>query len=208
MQRQKAVGVVIINTANNDVHEMKLDSKNMPEDNITIPSVLIDKSAWQVLAPCRDNINVTFTSEGQASVDADFTSNTALNGAMMRGMALWILFQCGVNMVRYKRRHSELSARADAIARLPVCSYTRNRTSEDAPLNAQDTSDGDEPICTVCLETLDEGDMARKLPCSHIFHQTCLDPWLAQSSSCPVCKREIPNLPPPPSHHQYGALTV
>ena len=45
--------------------------------------------------------------------------------------------------------------------------------------------------CSVCLEEPREGDVLRSLPCMHFFHKACIDPWLASSSCCPVCKHDI-----------------
>lgn len=32
---------------------------------------------------------------------------------------------------------------------------------------------------------------ARKLPCSHIFHEHCLRRWLEQDSSCAICRKTL-----------------
>lgn len=45
--------------------------------------------------------------------------------------------------------------------------------------------------CTVCLEMLDDGDKMRILPCLHQFHATCIDKWLSQQATCPVCKHRL-----------------
>ncbi|KAH7109711.1 hypothetical protein EDB81DRAFT_592729, partial [Dactylonectria macrodidyma] len=41
----------------------------------------------------------------------------------------------------------------------------------------------------ICLETLQDRDMVRHLPCDHIFHSNCITKWfLKQHDTCPVCK--------------------
>ena len=46
--------------------------------------------------------------------------------------------------------------------------------------------------CSICLCNFAVGDQVKLLPCGHIFHKVCLDPWfLDHSSTCPVCKRHI-----------------
>ncbi|KAI3897983.1 hypothetical protein MKW92_004477 [Papaver armeniacum] len=42
--------------------------------------------------------------------------------------------------------------------------------------------------CSVCLEQVDVGEIVRSLPCLHQFHANCIDPWLRQQGTCPVCK--------------------
>lgn len=46
----------------------------------------------------------------------------------------------------------------------------------------------DELTCSVCLEQVDVGELVRSLPCLHQFHANCIDPWLRQQGTCPVCK--------------------
>lgn len=46
--------------------------------------------------------------------------------------------------------------------------------------------------CPICLSNFAVGDQVKLLPCGHIFHKACLDPWfLDHSSTCPICKRHI-----------------
>ncbi|KAF5742598.1 RING/U-box superfamily protein isoform 1 [Tripterygium wilfordii] len=43
--------------------------------------------------------------------------------------------------------------------------------------------------CTVCLAEYQSEDLLRILPyCGHFFHVNCIDIWLQQHSTCPVCR--------------------
>lgn len=39
--------------------------------------------------------------------------------------------------------------------------------------------------CAICWDSMDK---ARKLPCGHLFHNSCLRSWLEQDTSCPTCR--------------------
>jgi len=60
----------------------------------------------------------------------------------------------------------------------------RNTTPSSAPSQAQTT-------CNICLEDFAESEELRLLPCMHQFHASCIDMWLVQKGSCPVCKMSI-----------------
>lgn len=46
--------------------------------------------------------------------------------------------------------------------------------------------------CMICLADFVDGDTLRRLPCTHVFHQPCIDEWLLhRSTSCCLCKTEV-----------------
>eukprot|EP01001_Neometanema_parovale_P000359 NODE_1038_length_1929_cov_115.573643_g987_i0.p1 GENE.NODE_1038_length_1929_cov_115.573643_g987_i0~~NODE_1038_length_1929_cov_115.573643_g987_i0.p1 ORF type:complete len:279 (+),score=17.05 NODE_1038_length_1929_cov_115.573643_g987_i0:92-928(+) len=46
--------------------------------------------------------------------------------------------------------------------------------------------------CCICCEAvrLDSGELC-DLECGHVFHKSCVDPWLDQNSSCPMCRAKV-----------------
>lgn len=42
------------------------------------------------------------------------------------------------------------------------------------------------PTCPVCLERMDDTNGLMTIPCSHVFHCTCLQNW--KGAGCPVCR--------------------
>ncbi|RLN38415.1 hypothetical protein BBJ28_00020413 [Nothophytophthora sp. Chile5] len=42
--------------------------------------------------------------------------------------------------------------------------------------------------CAVCLSAFQVGTRVRMLRCFHRFHPDCIDPWLKDKATCPICK--------------------
>ncbi|KAB0372090.1 hypothetical protein FD755_015882 [Muntiacus reevesi] len=45
--------------------------------------------------------------------------------------------------------------------------------------------------CSICITEYIEGNILRILPCSHEFHDHCIDHWLAEHITCPICRRPV-----------------
>lgn len=45
--------------------------------------------------------------------------------------------------------------------------------------------------CLVCQCAYEDGDTLKKLPCGHLYHVDCIDPWLGMKNTCPVCKKSV-----------------
>jgi len=67
---------------------------------------------------------------------------------------------------------------------LPVESYHKPETEVERPESASQ--------CMICLSDFEEGEALRRLPCTHVFHQPCIDEWLLhRSTQCCLCKVEV-----------------
>ncbi|KAG8437666.1 hypothetical protein GDO86_008394 [Hymenochirus boettgeri] len=53
-------------------------------------------------------------------------------------------------------------------------------TPEELEANSDD--------CAICWDSMQT---ARKLPCGHLFHNSCLRSWLEQDTSCPTCRMSL-----------------
>lgn len=54
--------------------------------------------------------------------------------------------------------------------------------------SSRDSSNGN---CVVCMSDYTNREKLRRLPCNHDFHAKCIDRWLKNNRSCPVCREEI-----------------
>ncbi|KAL9332725.1 hypothetical protein ACSQ67_002335 [Phaseolus vulgaris] len=46
--------------------------------------------------------------------------------------------------------------------------------------------------CAVCLVEFQDSHTVKMLPlCQHVFHQHCIDQWLASRLTCPICRQNL-----------------
>ncbi|XP_037292334.1 E3 ubiquitin-protein ligase Iruka isoform X3 [Manduca sexta] len=45
--------------------------------------------------------------------------------------------------------------------------------------------------CSVCWENFTLGETVSRLECDHIFHSSCIAPWLQLHATCPICRRSL-----------------
>lgn len=115
-----------------------------------------------------------------------------------------------------------LTVPADYLAKLPVFAYlgepehgekniaqaSTTVATEPAlggvPLNRPSSAPDTAPVarssatfaqstCPICLDDFEPNEsQVRELPCRHIFHVDCIDPFLLNNSSlCPICKQSV-----------------
>eukprot|EP00899_Mesostigma_viride_P007560 jgi/Mesvir1/16805/Mv15170-RA.2 len=59
-------------------------------------------------------------------------------------------------------------------------------TFKSGGMNKEDAS------CPVCLGDYEDDDVLRQLPrCDHLFHQACIDLWLGNNITCPLCRLPV-----------------
>lgn len=50
----------------------------------------------------------------------------------------------------------------------------------------------DQKECSICLAMFEDGERVKVLPeCLHAYHSDCVDKWLKNKSSCPLCRSSL-----------------
>lgn len=94
----------------------------------------------------------------------------------------------------------------------------RNLNTLYPDATAEDLANTD-TVCIICREEMVTGILsfqlnfidillhhyfisgAKKLPCNHIFHATCLRSWFQRQQTCPTCRLEVLRAPGQPNVH-------
>ena len=56
----------------------------------------------------------------------------------------------------------------------------------------QQASSKSSMTCSICLNDFTNFTYAKKTPCGHVYHASCIIPWLLVKNTCPVCRNEFP----------------
>uniref|UniRef100_A0A8C3X0U2 RING-type E3 ubiquitin transferase n=1 Tax=Catagonus wagneri TaxID=51154 RepID=A0A8C3X0U2_9CETA len=108
---------------------------------------------------------------------------------------IFVVVLASVLRIRCRPRHSSpdpLQQRtAWAISQLATRRYRAGCRRARAEWPDAGSSCSSAPVCAVCLEEFSEGQELRVISCLHEFHRTCVDPWLHQHRTCPLCMFNI-----------------
>jgi hypothetical protein len=73
------------------------------------------------------------------------------------------------------------------------CYKNKNNTDDTNNINNINNIN----TCSICLEDMNKSNY--KLKCSHEYHKNCIDGWLKNNATCPICRThiviDIPKLP-------------
>ncbi|XP_061072549.1 E3 ubiquitin-protein ligase RNF43-like [Conger conger] len=102
-------------------------------------------------------------------------------------MAFVLRFRC-------RSKRSWVSVRQQtlrAVSSLETRSYSSQRYPGSLRPGGAGASSSTTPGCAICLEEFLEGEDLRIISCAHEFHKECVDPWLLQHRTCPLCMHNI-----------------
>ncbi|GBM39702.1 hypothetical protein AVEN_47509-1 [Araneus ventricosus] len=78
--------------------------------------------------------------------------------------------------------------------------YSQSAIVQDAGTSGEgqppSTDNATEFACPICLGTSFRQDQIKRLRCSHVFHQSCIDMWLNNNGNCPLCRAPYRSIRP------------
>uniref|UniRef100_A0A672LED8 E3 ubiquitin-protein ligase RNF133-like n=1 Tax=Sinocyclocheilus grahami TaxID=75366 RepID=A0A672LED8_SINGR len=58
-------------------------------------------------------------------------------------------------------------------------------------LRTGDLVESEDVSCVVCTDSFKHNEKVTVLPCRHLYHKKCIEPWLLEHPTCPMCKFHI-----------------
>ena len=178
MQRMGAVAVVV---GNNDQSGLITMYSFGEEDDVDIPSVFVAR--WEYLdLKSRAALNRPLL----VNIRLDESNRSPLMEVLLLSLLIpTILLLFAYMGWRFRHFNSppvkDDEDDTDVVITLPIKRFV-----------AASHIPGEPDTCAICLDDFADGDELRLLPCRHLFHVPCIDPWLRsrRHRTCPICKRE------------------
>ncbi len=87
-------------------------------------------------------------------------------------------------MANDPNKYGNPPASKDEVSKLRKVTVDENNKEEIRKMSS-------EHLCSVCKDDYESGQNLIQLPCSHLFHDDCILPWLKERNSCPTCRFEL-----------------
>ncbi|KAH8283446.1 hypothetical protein KR018_002109, partial [Drosophila ironensis] len=208
--QQNAAGVIIYN----DKQVMQLEKMQIKGKTRNIAAVITYQNIGQELAMTLDRgFNVTLSIiEGRRGVRTVSSLNrtsvlfVSISFIVLMIISLvWLIFYY-IQRFRYMQakdqqsvsNQSRLYKRSLGYLFVPLlqrnlCSVTKKAIMKIPTKTGKmsDEKDVDSDCCAICIEAYKPTDTIRILPCKHEFHKNCIDPWLIEHRTCPMCKLDV-----------------
>ncbi|KAH8401052.1 hypothetical protein KR009_002699 [Drosophila setifemur] len=187
--QQNAAGVIIYN----DKQVMQLEKMQIKGKTRNIAAVITYQNIGQDLAMTLDRgYNVTISIiEGRRGVRTVSSLNrtsvlfVSISFIVLMIISLvWLVFYY-IQRFRYMQAKDQQSRN--------LCSVTKKAIMKIPTKTGKisDEKDLDSDCCAICIEAYKPTDTIRILPCKHEFHKNCIDPWLIEHRTCPMCKLDV-----------------
>ncbi|XP_045472215.1 E3 ubiquitin-protein ligase RNF13-like [Harmonia axyridis] len=143
---------------------------------IEIPSVFVSADDGETLKKNYSNLDyfLVITAESPFNIKTHLLIPFAIVVAVC--FAVMIIFMI-VKCIKDRRRQRRHRLPTSSLNKIPTKKYQKGDPYE---------------TCAICLDDFIEGEKLRVLPCNHVYHTKCIDPWLTKNRRvCPICKRKV-----------------
>ncbi|CAH0557484.1 unnamed protein product [Brassicogethes aeneus] len=163
--------VIIHNIHSN--HLIPMSAKN--STGIMIPSVFVSElSGFTLKMYAKPSYFIVITGTSPFNIQ----THLLIPFAIVVGICfiVMIVFMI-VKFIKDRRRQRRHRLPASTLKKIPTCKFQTGDPYE---------------TCAICLDDYVEGEKLRVLPCNHVYHTNCIDPWLTKNRRvCPICKRKV-----------------
>ena len=145
-----------------------------PNNNNASPVTLFD-----------DDAAIILTGDDVAPV---FANGVNLDERIMRSLFILINRTGIIPRILRDNLDNIPTERIDPHASVPQATLEglQRRPVAEADVNAEGTV-----ACNICHDDKKVGDEVTVLPCHHFFDKACIEAWLRQHRTCPVCRRSV-----------------
>ncbi|XP_061399938.1 E3 ubiquitin-protein ligase goliath [Musca vetustissima] len=186
---KKALGIIIYN----DKTVMNLEKMQIKDKSRNITAVITYQDIGQNMAMRLDEgVDVTaHIIEGRSGMRPINSLNrtsvlfVAISFIILMVISLvWLIFYY-IQKFRYMQSKDQQSRH--------LCSVTKKAIMKIPTKTGKSTDekDAESDCCAICIEAYKPSDLIRVLPCKHEFHKNCIDPWLIEHRTCPMCKLDV-----------------
>ncbi|XP_055856273.1 E3 ubiquitin-protein ligase goliath isoform X2 [Episyrphus balteatus] len=183
-----AVGVIIFN----DRPVMNLEKMQIKDKTRDITAVMTYQDIGQHMADILDQgieINASISKGRTGTRPLNTLNKTSVLFVSISFIVLmiislvWLIFYY-IQRFRYLQSKDQQSRHLCSVTKKAIMKIpTKTGKSND--------KDGDSDCCAICIEAYKSSDCIRVLPCKHEFHKNCIDPWLIEHRTCPMCKLDV-----------------
>jgi hypothetical protein len=105
-----------------------------------------------------------------------------------RGCSILTSGECKSNNPSLEVGYHQTSTLPDGIpCEIRETASTIQVVDEDSSGFASENTEDDKISCSICLNSVEDGERIGALSCNHIFHSDCLKTWLRCRNVCPLC---------------------
>lgn len=94
-------------------------------------------------------------------------------------------------LLNLAERLGEASTKPKGLMKHDISQLVLYRYAKETTTTVENKEDQSAPICVVCYCEFESRQRVRVLPCSHEFHAKCVDKWLKNNRTCPVCRADV-----------------